>query len=124
MIIVTQEKALVNLDNVVSISVQSQEFSQETTIIPFLNSDSEDEATSSKEITTKIEHYVVADKIILGTYNTKEDAIKVLTLIIGNAIALGANMIMMPMADGIDEAIIDIINSANRGSNDDNTTNV
>lgn len=125
MIIATQEKALVNFDNITTISVETIEtvknkISLESSI---------DEENESTEESKEYQYYIVADAkdkyIPLGKYNSLNDAVKVITMVITNAITLGAEVIMMPTANGIDEAISDIMKIAQReGTNNDNTENV
>jgi hypothetical protein len=120
MIIATQEKALVNFDNITTISVES---------IETVKNDSIDEENESTEEIKEYQYYIVADAkdkyIPLGKYNSLNDAVKVITMVITNAITLGAEVIMMPTANGIDEAILDIIKVAQREeTNNDNTENV
>lgn len=125
MIIATQEKALVNFDNITTISVETIEtvknkISLESSI---------DEENESTEESKEYQYYIVADAkdkyIPLGKYNSLNDAVKVITMVITNAITLGAEVIMMPTANGIDEAISDIMKVAQReGTNNDNTENV
>lgn len=121
MIIATQEKALVNFDNITTISVEKIE------IIPSNKASIDEENKPIEEI--EYQYYIVADakdkSIPLGKYDSLDDAIKVITLVITNAITLGAEVIMMPMKDGIDEAISDIMKIAQRKEmNNDNTENV
>lgn len=124
MIIATQEKALVNFDNITTISVETIETVKNE--IPLESSiDEENEIKEYKEC----QYYIVADAkdkyIPLGKYNSLNDAVKVITMVITNAITLGAEVIMMPTANGIDEAILDIIKVAQREeTNNDNTKNV
>lgn len=120
MIIATQEKALVNFDNITTISVET---------IETVKNDSIDEENKSTEEIKEYQYYIVADAkdkyIPLGKYNSLNDAVKVITMVITNAITLGAEVIMMPTANGIDEAILDIIKVAQREeTNNDNTENV
>lgn len=125
MIIATQEKALVNFDNITTISVETIEtvknkISLESSI---------DEENESTEESKEYQYYIVADAkdkyIPLGKYNSLNDAVKVITMVITNAITLGAEVIMVPTANGIDEAISDIMKIAQReGTNNDNTENV
>lgn len=120
MIIATQEKALVNFDNITTISVEA---------IETVKNDSIDEENESTEEIKEYQYYIVADAkdkyIPLGKYNSLNDAVKVITMVITNAITLGAEVIMMPTANGIDEAILDIIKVAQREEiNNDNTENV
>lgn len=116
MIIATQEKALVNFDNITTISVETIEtvknkISLESSI---------DEENESTEESKEYQYYIVADAkdkyIPLGKYNSLNDAVKVITMVITNAITLGAEVIMMPTANGIDEAISDIMKVAQRGN--------
>ena len=122
MIIATQEKALVNLDNITTISVEKIESVKE--VISF-----ESPVDKNEEEVKEYQYYIVADakdkyiSIPLGKYNSLDDAVKVITMVITNAIALGAEVVMMPTADGVDEAILDIIKVAQRKeTNNDNTT--
>lgn len=125
MIIATQEKALVNFNNITTISVEAIETVKNE--IPLESSvDKENEST---EETKEYQYYIVADAkdkyIPLGKYNSLNDAVKVITMVITNAITLGAEVIMMPTANGIDEAISDIIKVVQREeTNNDNTENV
>lgn len=124
MIIATQEKALVNFDNITTVSVETIKTVKNE--IPLESS--VDEENEIKEY-TEYQYYIVADakdkNILLGKYNSLSDAVKVITMVITNAITLGAEVIMMPMANGIDEAISDIIKVAQKkGINNDNTKNV
>ncbi len=128
MIIATQEKALVNLDNITTISVETIETVKNE--IPLESStDEENESTEEIKEYKEYQYYIVADAkdkyIPLGRYNSLNDAVKVITMVITNAITLGAEVIMMPTANGIDEAILDIIKVAQREeTNNDNTENV
>lgn len=125
MIIATQEKALVNFNNITTISVEAIETVKNE--IP-LESSVDKENESTEEI-KEYQYYIVADAkdkyIPLGKYNSLNDAVKVITMVITNAITLGAEVIMMPTANGIDEAISDIIKVVQREeTNNDNTENV
>lgn len=122
MIIATQEKALVNFDNITTISVEKIESVKE--VISF-----ESPVDENEEEVKEYQYYIVADAkdkyIPLGKYNSLNDAVKVITMVITNAITLGAEVIMMPTANGIDEAILDIMKVAQREeTNNDNTENV
>lgn len=126
MIIATQEKALVNLDNITTISVEKIEAVKE--VISF-ESPVDENIDENEEEVKEYQYYIVADAedkcIPLGKYNSLDDAVKVITMVITNAITLGAEVIMMPTANGIDEAILDIIKVAQRKeTNNDDTTNV
>ena len=121
MIIATQEKALVNFDNITTISVE--------TIETVKNKISLESSIDEENEIKEYQYYIVADAkdkyIPLGKYNSLNDAVKVITMVITNAITLGAEVIMMPTANGIDEAILDIMKVAQReGTNNDNTENV
>lgn len=125
MIIATQEKALVNFDNITTISVETIETVKNKIS---LESSIDEENESTEEI-KEYQYYIVADAkdkyIPLGKYNSLNDAVKVITMVITNAITLGAEVIMMPTANGIDEAILDIMKVAQRKEiNNDNTENV
>ena len=125
MIIATQEKALVNFDNITTISVEAIETVKNKISLE----SSVDEENESTEEIKEYQYYIVADAkdkyIPLGKYNSLNDAVKVITMVITNAITLGAEVIMMPTANGIDEAILDIMKVAQRKEiNNDNTKNV
>lgn len=125
MIIATQEKALVNFDNITTISVETIETVKNKISLE----SSVDEENESTEEIKEYQYYIVADAkdkyIPLGKYNSLNDAVKVITMVITNAITLGAEVIMMPTANGIDEAILDIMKVAQRKEiNNDNTKNV